>query len=138
MSLDRGARPTINDFKETVASRNLDNLTVWHNIGADVENGMWAIYGARLGTYMTMLTEWDHANVQWFDNYTVLWEEHEHRDPATEAELLGMPLQDKLGLPMCVHSPEQSKFFKRHYGADKYNRGPLVTEMEVIRQIQGW
>jgi hypothetical protein len=85
-----------------------------------------------------MLTEWDHANVQWFDNYTVLWEEHEHRDPATEAELLGMALQDKLGLPMCVHSPEQSKFFKRHYGADKYNRGPLVTEMEVIRQIQGW
>ena len=124
--------------KETVSGRNLDNLTVWHNIGADVENGMWAIYGARLGTYMTMLTEWDHANVQWFDNYTVLWEEHEHRDPATEAELLGMTLQDKLGLPMCVHSPEQSKFFKRHYGADKYNRGPLVTEMEVIRQIQGW
>jgi hypothetical protein len=138
MSLDRGARPTVDQFKETVSSRNLDNLTIWHNIGADVENGMWAIYGARLGTYMTMLTEWDHANVQWFDNYITLWEEHAHRDPETEATAIGEVLYDKLDLPMCIHTPEQSKFFKRHYGADKYNRGPLVTEMEVIRQIQGW
>jgi hypothetical protein len=138
MSLDKGARPTVDSFKETVASRNLDNLTIWHNVGMDVENGEWAIYGARLGTYMTMLTEWDHSNVQWFDNYITLWEEHEHRDPKVEAELLGEVLSNKLELPMCIHTPEQSKFFKRHYGADKYNRGPLVTEMEVIRQIQGW
>jgi hypothetical protein len=128
----------VDQFKETVSSRNLDNLTIWHNIGADVENGMWAIYGARLGTYMTMLTEWDHANVQWFDNYITLWEEHAHRDPETEATAIGEVLYDKLDLPMCIHTSEQSKFFKRHYGADKYNRGPLVTEMEVIRQIQGW
>jgi len=138
MSLNRGARPTIDEFKETVASRNLNNLTIWHNIGRDVENGEWAIYGARLGTYMTMLTEWDPANVQWFDNYTVLWEEHSHRDPQKEANLLGEALHDKLGLPMCMHDVEQSKFFKRHYLADKYNIGPLVKEMDVIRKIEGW
>jgi len=138
MSLNRGLRPSVDEFKETVATRNLNNLTVWHNIGADVENGMWAIYGARLGTYMTMLTEWDVHNVQWFDNYITLWEEHEHRDPAIEAELLGTALSDKLGLPMCIHSPEQSKFFKRHYKADFKNKDPLVTEMDVIRSIEGW
>jgi hypothetical protein len=55
-----------------------------------------------------------------------------------EAENIGDVLKDKLGLPMCVLNADQSKFFKRHYGADKYNRGPLVTEMEVVRQIQGW
>jgi hypothetical protein len=138
MSLNRGAKPTVDEFKETVATRNLNNLTVWHNIGSDVENGLWAIYGARLGTYMTMLTEWDPANVQWFDNYTVLWEEHSHRDPEREANLLGEALHDKLGLPMCIHNIEQSKFFKRHYLADKYNVGPLVKEMDVIRKIEGW
>ena len=47
-------------------------------------------------------------------------------------------LKTKLGLHICELTPEQSKFFKRHYNADKYNRGPLVTEMEVIRQIEGW
>ena len=138
MVLDKGARPDIDTFKETVASRNLNNLTIWHNVGADVENGMWAIYGARLGTYMTMLTEWDHTNVQWFDNYIVLWEEQEHRDPEREATLIGAALNDKLGLPMCTLSGEQSKFFKRHYNADKHNLGPLVTEMDVIRRIEGW
>ena len=104
----------------------------------DVENGEWAIYGARLGTYMTMLTEWDHANVQWFDNYITLWEEHVNRDPVRESALLGVALHDKLGLPMATLDSLQSKFFKRHYGADKYNRGPLVTEMDVIRKIEGW
>jgi hypothetical protein len=138
MVLDRGSKPTVDVLKETVASRNLNNLTIWHNIGADVENGMWAIYGARLGTYMTMLTQWDPTNVQWFDNYTVLWEEHKHRDPEREATLLGEALSDKLGLPMCTLSSEQSKFFKRHYRSDKYNIGPLVKEMDVIRKIEGW
>ena len=138
MVLDRGAKPSIDDFKERVASRNLNNLTIWHNIGADVENGLWAIYGARLGTYMTMLTEWEHTNVQWFDNYTVLWEEHEHRDPECEANLIGEAISDKLGLPMCIHSNEQSKFFKRHYTTNFKNKGLLVTEMDVIRNIEGW
>jgi hypothetical protein len=138
MSLDRGARPTVEQFKQTVATRNLNNLTIWHNIGRDVENGEWAIYGARLGTYMTMLTEWDHANVQWFDNYTVLWEEHMNRDPDRESALLGAALHDKLGLPMNHFDSGQSKFFKRHYKADFHNLDPLVTEMDVIRRIEGW
>lgn len=138
MCLNRGAVPTIDEFKETVASRNLNNLTIWHNVGADVDNGIWAIYGARLGTYMTMLTEWEHINVQWFDNYPILWKKHEDKDPEREASLLGAALHDKLGLPMCTLGKEQSKFFKRHYNADKHNLGPLITEMDVIRRIEGW
>jgi hypothetical protein len=138
MVLDKGEKPDATEFKERVASRNLNNLTIWQNVGADVENGIWAIYGARLGTYMTMLTEWDCHNVQWFDNYPVLWEEHELKDPMKQSELLGEALYSKLGLPMCTLSPEQSKFFKRHYQSDYHNQGPLVTEMEVIRKIEGW
>ena len=138
MSLNRGLRPTVDAFKETVSSRNLNNLTIWHNVGVDVENGIWAIYGSRLGTYMTMLTDWDSRNVQWFDNYPAMWEEHKDKDPVRESTLLGAALYDKLGLPMCTLAKEQSKFFKRHYNADKHNLGPLVTEMEVIRKIEGW
>ena len=138
MVLDKGAKPNVDTFKETAAKRNLNNLTIWHNVGADVENGLWAIYGARLGTYMTMLTDWEHTDVQWFDNYISLWEEHKNVDPAFEAANIGDSLKDKLGLPMCALNKEQSKFFKRHYNADKYNVGPLVTEMDVIRKIEGW
>ena len=139
MCLYKGGKPDIQMFKEMVAMRNMNNLTIWHNVGADVENGMWAIYGARLGTYMTMLTDWDHTNVQWFDNYITMWEEQEYnRDPEREAALLGAGLHDKLGLPMCTLDRGQSKFFKRHYKADFRNLGPLVTEMDVIRKIEGW
>lgn len=138
MVLDRGHCPTVDDFKERVASRNLNNLTIWHNVGSDVENGMWAIYGARLGTYMTLLTDWDHTKVQWFDNYLEMWQEHKNKDPEYEANVLGVSLHDKLGLPMCILDKQQSMFFKRHYKADFHNLGPLVTEMEVIRRIEGW
>jgi len=85
-----------------------------------------------------MLTAWEHINVQWFDNYPVLWEEHKDKDPERESTLLGVALHDKLGLPMCTLGKEQSKFFKRHYNADKHNLGPLITEMDVIRRIEGW
>jgi hypothetical protein len=39
---------------------------------------------------------------------------------------------------MNMLDADQSKFFKRHYNADKRNLGPLVTEMEIIRQVEGW
>jgi hypothetical protein len=138
MSLNRGLRPTVDEFKETVASRNLNNLTIWQNVGMDVENGEWAIMGARMGTHMTMLTDWDVHNVQWFDNYPAMWETVKNEDPLALSESYGIELHTKLGLPMCVLDSEQSKFFKRHYKADFRNLGPLVTEMEVIRKIEGW
>ena len=138
MSLNRGLRPTVDEFKETVASRNLNNLTIWQNVGMDVENGEWAIMGARMGTHMTMLTDWDVHNVQWFDNYPAMWETVKDEDPLELSETYGVELHTKLGLPMCALDSEQSKFFKRHYKADFRNLGPLVTEMEVIRKIEGW
>jgi len=138
MSLNRGLRPTVDEFKETVASRNLNNLTIWQNVGMDVENGKWAIMGARMGTHMTMLTDWDVHNVQWFDNYPAMWETVKDKDPLELSETYGIELHTKLGLPMCALDSEQSKFFKRHYKADFRNLGPLVTEMEVIRKIEGW
>ena len=139
MCLVRGARPTVDEFKENVASRNLNNLTIWHNVGMDVDNGAWAIYGARMGTYYTLLLdEWNPHDVQWFDNYLVMWEEIKDLDPVTQGEGIGAHLANKLGLPICTLSAEQSKFFKRHYNADKHNLGPLVTEMDVIRKVEGW
>jgi hypothetical protein len=138
MVLDKGARPTIDALKETASTRNLNNLTIWQNVGMDVENGEWAIMGARMGTHMTMLTDWDHTNVQWFDNYLTMWEQIKNEDPLVLAETYGVELKTKLGLPMCALDSDQSKFFKRHYLADKYNLGPLVKEMDVIRKIEGW
>lgn len=134
MCLVNGGKPSIDTFKKSVATRNLNNLTIWHNVGMDVENGEWGIYGARLGTYLTMLTDWNYNNVQDFDELLKLWDTFEHNEPKQLAELLS----DKLGLPMCILSSEQSKFFKRHYNTDKHNLGPLVKEVDIIRKLEGW
>jgi hypothetical protein len=138
MCLVGGRKPSVAQFKESVASRNVNNLTIWHNVGLDVENGEYAIMGSRMGTHMTMLSDWDNKNVQWFDNYAEMWDKVKNENPHALAESYGIELSDKLGLPMCALNKEQSKFFKRHYNADKYNLGPLVREMDVIRRIEGW
>jgi len=138
MILNQGALPSIDEFKEVVSSRNLNNLTIWHNVGTDVENGIWAIAGSRIGTHMSLLTDWDYRNVMWFDNFPIIWEKYKDVDPFKLAEETGEQLKNKLGLPICTLTPDQSKFFKRHYLADKHNRGPLVKEMDVIREIEGW
>lgn len=138
MSLQHGKVPTVTEFQESVSKRNLNNLTIWHNVGNDVENGIWAIYGSRLGTYMTMLTEWNHNNVQWFDNFIELWKEHEKLDPYVEAEKIGTILYDKLKLPICTLNKQQSEFFKLHLNSHRHNLGPLVREMDVIRKLEGW
>jgi hypothetical protein len=76
MCLVGGKVPTINEFKELISIRNLNNLTIWHNVGADVENGMWAIYGARMGTFYTFFMDsWDYKDVQWFDYFSMMFEQ---------------------------------------------------------------
>jgi hypothetical protein len=85
-----------------------------------------------------MLTDWNANEVQWFDNFESLWEEHKEIVLQDEIEKIGMLLETKLGLPMCRLSIEQSKFFKRHYNTNRHNLGPLVKEIDVIRQLEGW
>lgn len=138
MCLLNGRKPSVEEFRQSVASRNLNNLTIWHNIGVDVENGIWAIVGSRFGTYKTLLTDWDVREVQWFDNLSQIWDDFKNTDPNIEAQRFGNAIKQKLGLPISVFDSEQSKFFKRHYKAGRYNLGVLVKEMDVIRKIEGW
>jgi len=137
MCLINGKKPTVEEFKR-IPQRNLDNLTVWQNVGTDVENGIYAIYGARLGTYYTMLTDWDHKDVQDFSKLEEIYNQHKDKDPHYSGSFFGDALSDKLNLPMCVLSSEQSKFFKRHMNKDKKNLGPLVKEIDIIRKQEGW
>jgi hypothetical protein len=138
MCLDRGARPSLKDFKQRVQQRNLDHLTIWHNIGADAEYGEWAIAGARQGTYMTMLTNWDHQLVQDFDALQDLWLTVDNSEPRILSNRLGVDLGNQLGLPVSVFEAEQSRFFKQHYRSNWHNQGIMVREIDVIRKQEGW
>jgi hypothetical protein len=137
MCLDRGRKPTLEDFK--INSRNLNNLTIWHNVGRDVENGIYSILGARMGTYMLMLNpSWDYKEVQNFDALKLIYDTIDGHNPEQIAARIAPELANQLDLPMVMLDENASKFFKRHYLTDRRNKGIMVQEMDVIRQQEGW
>jgi hypothetical protein len=138
MCLDKGRRPSLTEFRDRVHRRNLDHLTVWHNVGVDVEQGAWAIAGARMGTYRTMLTDWDYREVQWFDALDTIWETVKSTDAAEIIMRYQDALSTQLDLPMNLLNNRQSEFFKHHYRSNWHNQGIAVREIDVIRKQEGW
>ena len=139
MCLNRGRKPTTDEFKDQVHQRNLDHLTIWQNVGRDVEYGDYAILGARMGTYKTMLTDWDHRDVQWFDNLETIYDQDvAWVDIEDEITSLGEKLETQLDLPMMYMDSATSQFFKQHYRSNWHNRGATVREIDVIRSQEGW
>jgi hypothetical protein len=127
MCLDRGSRPSPEEFERRVNSRNYDHLCIWQSVGADVENGFWAIYGARLGTFMIMLEGWNYKQVQDFDTLAMLWNSFENDGPDQCADV-GDTLKNRLNLPIVDMDPEDSRFFKHHYKSSFKNKGVMVKE----------
>jgi hypothetical protein len=127
MCLDRGSKPTLQEFENRVNNRNYDHLCIWQSVGADVDNGFWAIYGARLGTFMIMIENWNHRDVQDFDSLAQLWKSFSN-DGVDQCRGVGDILRTRLGLPIVDMDPEESKFFKHHYKSNFKNQGPMVRE----------
>ena len=138
MCLNKGTKPTVSEFQDRVHKRNLDHLTVWHNVGRDVEHGAWAIAGARQGTHMTMLTDWDYREVQSFDALESIWQENQDRDPGDIILDYEDALKIRLDLPMCSMTDANSRFFKHHYRSNWHNQGVMTREIDVIRRQEGW
>ena len=139
MCLNRGSRPNISEFRNRVQQRNLDHLTIWHNVGRDVDNGIWAIAGARMGTYMTMITPlWDYRAVQDFAELEKLWETVKDSNPEILAGRVAEDLATQLNLPMTTMLAPESAFFKQHYRSNWHNQGVMTREIDVIRRQEGW
>jgi hypothetical protein len=126
MSLDRGAKLTKSSIQEGIHWKNLHRLLIWCNIGADVQNGVYAMMGAREGCYMTNLTDWDYRNVRDFDYLTNYWKDtHDGKVNLEEySEWLGKQLWNGLDLDVITFNNNQSKFFKKVYRT--HNRVDLI------------
>jgi hypothetical protein len=128
---------TREEFRSWIWPRNMQNLTIWQTMGRDVENGFWAILGARTGTHYLMLREWDHTEVRDFRQLDKLWELHKNDDEITCGRIAG-ELNQYLGTTIVEFDDRQSKFFKEYLSKNWHNRGPMITEMSVIREQEGW
>ena len=120
LATDRGVRITPQEFKDN-HWRCLHWLYIWTMVGADVDNGLWAIYGAREGLYKTMCTDWDYVQVRDFKYLNSLWKEVEPRVSMEglqdSIEDLGDKILAKLDIPIAAQplDAQQSKFFKSVY-----------------------
>ena len=153
MSLDEGKVVKPNEFKKRIWPKNYERLITWQNIGADIDNGIWAIYGARLGCFdINLNPEFQLESISSFDWFKehfdyVLFPKFEGGDMKCEKTKLtwdyeklydacletGDMLVDKLDLELCDPTPEVGRFFKRVYTNPPRVANPLATEKQT-----GW
>lgn len=139
-----------------VHRRNYQRMLVWMSVGEDAPNGLWAVYGARLGCYMTNLERdsWDWKDVRDFEWHTKFFnetvrpqfeDENGVLDPVTgfkyneqklkeETLRLGRILQDELDLEIADMDAKASRFFKEVY-INPSRLGAQVRESDVISEI---
>jgi hypothetical protein len=137
--------------------KNYQRMLVWMSIGEDITNGLWAVYGSRLGCYMTNLDRdsWDWRDVRDFEWHTKFWTETvmpQFADPEgelcpatgyqynveklkSETVRLGRILQDELDLEISDMDDKASKFFKEVY-VNPSRMAPMVREEDVIGNIE--
>jgi len=118
MSLNEGIKVPKENIKK-LHWKNLHRLYVWLMTGADVQNGNWAIYGARQGLYMTACTDWNYINVRDFEYLNTLWKQEATKEDCLDQhiESVGSALINELDIPIdsIPLSANQSKFFKTVY-----------------------
>ena len=149
MSLDAGKKVSGN-LNGKIHYKNYNRLLVWLSIGADAENGLWAIYGARLGCYNTNLeSDWDWTLVRDFEWHTEFWENeiapqfngdhvtcprtgygYDKTKLIAESQRLGSVLRNELGLNIAEMDEENSKFFKEVY-INPTRTAPLIREDQI-------
>ena len=135
-----------------VHPKNFKRLLTWMSVGDDSENGIWAVYGARLGCHMTnvLIHTWDWKNVRdfkWLTNYfetEVLPQFQDNDDQLCKrtgmrwnydavlqkSNQLGIDLRRDLRLPIADLGIEGSRFFKEVY-VNPSRLGAQVREDQV-------
>ncbi len=113
MSLDQGSK--VEDVRK-VWWQNYQRLLVWCNVGADVENGLWSMLGAREGCYLTNCTDWDYAQVRDFewltDYFKTTHSSINDVELKDKLEYYGNQLKNKCSIQIATLDEDASNFFK--------------------------
>ena len=133
MALDQGVKPSLDNFNKN-HWKNLHRLYIWLMIGADIENGLWAILGARQGLYKTMCTDWNYINVRDFQYLNNLWFTEYEKLSVTQLEsqihITGTQLIKELNIPIAIEplNSKQSKFFKTVKNTARFSQAMVDPE----------
>lgn len=117
MTLLDGVKVPPLEIQQRIWWHNIHRLRMWSTVGAHETNGIFAVYGARLGTWMANCTEWDYVEVRDFEILRSIW--NQYGKPYDEVKGDGLveatkDLGEKIKLQLGLHWPyldaAQSKY----------------------------
>lgn len=111
MSLDQGSSINPAEFVSKMYRPNLKCLTTWMSVGADVDNGKYAMLGARVGCWQTVIQKFEPEVVRDLDDINERFNELDGEVDEL-IELYGNSLRQRLGITIADYNDEQSSFFK--------------------------
>lgn len=117
---------------EQMDKYNFDRLWMWMHVGSDVDNGLYAIYGARLGAYLTLSENTDYTQIRDFDYLNNLFNTIDMND----IDVLGR----KLKHPMIVDvlGTDDSRHIRSHYINPKRSNYPQADTTRFMAWSEGF
>jgi len=113
MSTNKGKPILPRDFQKIWPS-NLRTLVTWCTIGADVDNGKFAMLGARMGSFYTVVdpdnNDFDVSDLKGMADYFQYKVQPENID--SELEMFGNSLRQQLDMPIADYDETDSRFHR--------------------------
>ena len=113
MSLDQGKKLEASEFVSKIYFENLHRLMIWCCVGKDVNNGEWAIHGARKGVWDTIIGNIDIENIRDYDWFQDFWKSVFENETEKDSEFYRKDLCSKLNIDIPDLDEVGSRFFKK-------------------------
>lgn len=112
MSTNKGKPIPAQDFQKMWPT-NLRILSTWCTIGADVELGKYAMLGARMGCFNTVIeANNEHYKIRDLENMELHYKEQSPQDIDTDLTLYGNSLRQQLDMPVAEYDENESRFYR--------------------------
>ncbi len=112
MSTEKGKPIPAEDFHK-IWPNNLRILSTWCTIGADVELGKYAMLGARMGCFNTVIqANSNHFHIRDLDNMESYYKDQSPQDIDTDLLMYGNSLRQQLDMSIAEMDEDDSRFYR--------------------------
>ena len=101
------------DYTRTIWRNNLNILSTWMTIGADVENGKYAMLGARMGCFYTVIEpNNEFFKIRDLNDMEKYFEETSVENIDEELVMFGNSLRQQIDMPIAEYDEADSRFYR--------------------------
>ena len=111
MSTEKGKPIPAGNFR-TIWKNNLRILSTWCSVGADIENGKYAMLGARMGCFYTVIEDNDIFKIRDLDDMQKYFEETTIENIDHELLMFGNSLRQQIDIPIAEFNETDSRFYR--------------------------